>query len=536
MVGGARSRGGARPPSLSQQLAAKASKKSVRPVLGLHYYYRAADMLQRQSGVYRVSGNEEELYVILMRYASLVLETIPEHSEFQGNHAKYQTLKVTAVKCIEELERLKLVIDTKETEQKTHNHVPAPPPPRPDDVVQVRTSMLPEADWNLLRPPTASLSRGDSWRGPPQPETPLSPTDNSQNGSSALEQPATGDSNSSFQLESYTLPPELAKYRPSEATRQRHCLVGPMNPSNQSMGTPSSTPSQQGLGALYNINLQASVPIQLASEQPVEKQQSSEFQDPLVQELTNMQIPLPSAPPATPLIQQPQLGPQMIDVMDMAPPQSIPGPQPPSDCSCPPDSSQVAVVPSGDKPTEKIGIKDVHISVALMEEFMKFASSNTRKGIESCGILAGKLDAKTNTFTITTLIIPHQEGTRDTVSALNEEDIFETQDSRGLYPLGWIHTHPTQTCFLSSVDVHTQVGYQTLLDEAVAIVMAPTDRSKRCGIFRLTTPGGLKLIQRCPQRGFHSHPDTSTGQPIYELCGHVYLNPRIKLETIDLRH
>ena len=34
------------------------------------------------------------------------------------------------------------------------------------------------------------------------------------------------------------------------------------------------------------------------------------------------------------------------------------------------------------------------------------------------------------------------------------------QDKRSLYPLGWIHTHPTQTCFLSSVDVHTQCGYQ----------------------------------------------------------------------------
>ena len=36
------------------------------------------------------------------------------------------------------------------------------------------------------------------------------------------------------------------------------------------------------------------------------------------------------------------------------------------------------------------------------------------------------------------------------------------QDKRSLYPLGWIHTHPTQTCFLSSVDVHTQCGYQVL--------------------------------------------------------------------------
>jgi len=34
------------------------------------------------------------------------------------------------------------------------------------------------------------------------------------------------------------------------------------------------------------------------------------------------------------------------------------------------------------------------------------------------------------------------------------------QDSRSLYPLGWIHTHPSQSCFLSSVDVHTHCGYQ----------------------------------------------------------------------------
>jgi len=29
-----------------------------------------------------------------------------------------------------------------------------------------------------------------------------------------------------------------------------------------------------------------------------------------------------------------------------------------------------------------------------------------------------------------------------------------------------------------SIDVHTHCGYQTMLDEAIAIVMAPTDR---CG-------------------------------------------------------
>lgn len=90
----------------------------------------------------------------------------------------------------------------------------------------------------------------------------------------------------------------------------------------------------------------------------------------------------------------------------------------------------------------------------------RYATSNTRSGIESCGILAGSLREKQGVFVISTLIIPKQEGTSDTVQALNEEEIFDVQDKRALYPLGWIHTHPTQTCFLSSVDVHTQCGYQ----------------------------------------------------------------------------
>lgn len=82
---------------------------------------------------------------------------------------------------------------------------------------------------------------------------------------------------------------------------------------------------------------------------------------------------------------------------------------------------------------------------------------------------------------------------------------------------------------------YAQCGYQTMLDEAVAIVMAPTDRSKKCGIFRLSTPGGLTLVQKCPLRGFHTHPPTDTGQELYELCGHVYLNSRTKHEVLDLR-
>lgn len=54
----------------------------------------------------------------------------------------------------------------------------------------------------------------------------------------------------------------------------------------------------------------------------------------------------------------------------------------------------------------------------------RYAVANTRRGIESCGLLAGTLftDADgTNMFKIDTLIIPKQEGTTDTVQVLLRE-------------------------------------------------------------------------------------------------------------------
>ena len=74
-----------------------------------------------------------------------------------------------------------------------------------------------------------------------------------------------------------------------------------------------------------------------------------------------------------------------------------------------------------------------------------------------------------------------------------------------------------------------------MLSEAVAIVMAPTDSRQKCGIFRLTTPGGMSVVQSCQLRGFHQHPAPANKQEIYELCGHVFLDETAKFECIDLR-
>ncbi|KAB1267321.1 STAM-binding protein [Camelus dromedarius] len=107
-----------------------------------------------------------------------------------------------------------------------------------------------------------------------------------------------------------------------------------------------------------------------------------------------------------------------------------------------------------------------------------------------------------NEFTITHVLIPKQSAGSDYCNTENEEELFLIQDQQGLITLGWIHTHPTQTAFLSSVDLHTHCSYQMMLPESIAIVCSP--KFQETGFFRLTDHG-LEEISSCRQKGFHPH-------------------------------
>ncbi|GMP57989.1 hypothetical protein CsSME_00021836 [Camellia sinensis var. sinensis] len=157
-------------------------------------------------------------------------------------------------------------------------------------------------------------------------------------------------------------------------------------------------------------------------------------------------------------------------------------------------------------------LKDVHISAQLMEDFLALARDNTDKDLETCGVLGAFL-----------------------CLALNEEEIFAIQNEQSLYPVGWIHTHPSQRCFMSSIDLHTQFSYQMMVPEAVAIVMAPTDNSRAYGIFRLSDPSGMNILKECKETGYHPHREPSDGSPIYDHCSNVYVNPNLRFEICDLR-
>lgn len=71
--------------------------------------------------------------------------------------------------------------------------------------------------------------------------------------------------------------------------------------------------------------------------------------------------------------------------------------------------------------------------------------------------------------------------------------------------IGWIHTHPQYDLFLSSVDLHNQLGYQSQLPEAIAIVYSPI-KQEQYKIFRIKD-SRVPEIQKCNKKGFHEHKD-----------------------------
>lgn len=164
---------------------------------------------------------------------------------------------------------------------------------------------------------------------------------------------------------------------------------------------------------------------------------------------------------------------------------------------------------------------------SIFDRFLKYAQPNTDKNIETCGILCGKISA--GKLIITTVALPKQRGTSDSCATECEEELFDYVDRNSLITLGWIHTHPTQTAFLSSVDLHTQLSYQIMLPEAIAIVCSP--KYSRNAFFSLTPDYGVDYIKNCRDFGFHPHPSEPK---LFEESPHVCLMES-PIEFCDLR-
>lgn len=188
--------------------------------------------------------------------------------------------------------------------------------------------------------------------------------------------------------------------------------------------------------------------------------------------------------------------------------------------------SQPAATLAGVHTQRVEGLRRVVIPRDLTYRFLQLADSNTARRIETCGVLCGRLTH--NEFVLTHVVIPKQSAGPDFCDMENVEELFSIQDQHNLLTLGWIHTHPTQTAFLSSVDLHTHCSYQLMLPEAIAIVCAP--KHDDTGVFRLTGPG-MSEVSGCRLKGFHPH---SKEPPLFTVCKHVVVRES-KISLLDLR-
>ncbi|XP_072289785.1 STAM-binding protein-like A [Eucyclogobius newberryi] len=239
----------------------------------------------------------------------------------------------------------------------------------------------------------------------------------------------------------------------------------------------------------------------------------------------------PAAPaPDTPLIPgfmgPPAVGPSApVSITNPAISSATPAPPAPPafDRTLKPDA---LVSPSSSSNAMVDALRQLFVPSELCRRFLQLAEANTIRAVETCGILCGKLTR--NSFTVTHVIVPKQCGGPDYCDTENEEELFLIQDQYDLITLGWIHTHPTQTAFLSSVDLHTHCSYQMMLPEAIAIVCSP--KFNEIGYFRLTE-AGTQEISSCRQKGFHPH---SKDPPMFTHAGHVHM-VEDSVSMMDLR-
>ncbi|KXJ90006.1 Mov34/MPN/PAD-1 family protein [Microdochium bolleyi] len=207
------------------------------------------------------------------------------------------------------------------------------------------------------------------------------------------------------------------------------------------------------------------------------------------------------------------------------PPKDYPVPEPPVKTQKP--FRPAAYLENGEP------LRSIFLPGQLRHRFLDVAEPNTRQGLEMCGMLCGT-DVN-NALVVSCLIIPEQKCTSDTCETENENALLEYCMTEDLLMIGWIHTHPTQTCFMSSRDLHTHAGYQIMLPESIAIVCAPSKQPDH-GIFRLTNPPGLPHILNCEQAAtFHQHSIDNLYTSVERPQGHVLQDDRLGFTVVDLR-
>nr|GMD80922.1 AMSH-like ubiquitin thioesterase 3 [Ipomoea batatas] len=82
--------------------------------VSLRYYYRIADNLLQEANIHRDMKNVVDLYIVLLKFSSLLSETIPCHKDFtRSNKPEKDYYKKKLLLALNELETLRLEVEPK---------------------------------------------------------------------------------------------------------------------------------------------------------------------------------------------------------------------------------------------------------------------------------------------------------------------------------------------------------------------------------------------------------------------------------------
>ncbi|GIZ38292.1 hypothetical protein CKM354_000171200 [Cercospora kikuchii] len=501
----------------------------------LQQWLRAAKMLLTEASICEQEGNLATAYLYLYRHADLILSKLPEHPDYRDPRYKLELSQArkTVQRNLVKLEQWKPRIT-----QDYQRYAKAMD--RRSAERQRAQQEFDQAARRLSYDPSRRTSIASMSSRPPSPISSLSAMDNRELAVNLAQRElrrrdASRKSTTEAGIPAATVAerrrglvaPDYGDYAGARGPPQGHDdgvrAVG-QQLQQQSLRSRNGSNGEQSMSSTFHY---PSVP---------QKESRMEWNTPPIQPSipqSRYTMPIPPARPAKESLhkhsasglprRQPPPRPPRPDSLETPGPPPSP-PQVPSKYTFKPTAFTEAGAP----------LRTVLLPPDLRTQFLNLADPNTSRNLETCGILAGTIIA--NALFINTLIIPDQTSTSDTCDTTDqgEIDLFSYCDSNDLLVMGWIHTHPSQSCFLSSRDLHTSSGYQVMLPEAIAIVCAPR-HNPDWGIFRLTDPPGLPHVLECRKPGiFHTHDEdrlyTDALRP-----GHVVEGPGLQFEVVDLR-
>ncbi|KAM0525658.1 hypothetical protein ACHAPE_000368 [Trichoderma viride] len=470
----------ARPQSV-KELVAQAENFAFNVNIAMKHWIRAADTLYQEASFALSDGDFGRAYMMLYRHSVLVLKFLPTHPQIKDadNRKAFKSLSKRIDRVIKDLEQLKPEIQSAYNEwESAASSAAAEERKRPasygafaarDPTLSGNARILDASEHQDLAVDLAQqeLTR----RGRDKRTSKHGSIWDARNSKNRDSTEGRSVENRASKLDDTDLRRQMeATRRTLDMAQERRDFDAAVYDQEANIPVTSSNYYYPSLSKSRPVDYEKSQRKSSREPQPT-RPPKEQFDIPPPRYEDKFDIPEPAIPPQIPrkthLNDYPSLDATTRPLVDVN--------QPP----LPPKESTQVPQPKKERLAFKPGgylengdpIRSIFLPGNLRSKFLEVASKNTAAGLETCGVLCGT--PINNALFVRCLLIPDQKSTPDTCETENESALFDYCMNEDLLMLGWIHTHPTQTCFMSSRDLHTHAGYQVMMPESIAIVCAP---------------------------------------------------------------